>query len=133
MENIFILIFIIIIIIYLYANNKSNINKRYINVVPTNNQLLNNKLKDIYYKSTFIPKDSMNSNPGNKNYYKVSECNKPYKAWTDNIDVNNPIYYKSDFNTNMLGMKHFYDLNNKFHLKPLDNKLTTTRKFYLLV
>jgi len=135
MENILILVFIIIIFIYLYININSKVNHRYINIVPEiNNEFIdNNQIKDVYYKSIFIPKDTMNSDPGNKNYYKVSECDKPYKAWSNKSDVNNPIYYKSDFNTNMLGMKHFYDLNNKFHLKPIDNKLTTTRKFFVLV
>lgn len=139
MENIILILILFLIFTYIYINSTRDnivIHNKIHNKIHKNHeekQIVQDVLKNIYYKPVLIPKDTMNSDPGNKNYYKVSECNLPNKAWSDKSNVNNPIFYKSDFNTNMLGMKHFYDINNKYHSKPIDNKLKTTRKFMLLV
>lgn len=78
---------------------------------------------DIYYVPEYLKKDTMNANPiGTENLYSagtIHDIHKPYRAWTT-LDVSStPSFYRSDFKTDMLGMKQFHDSENKFYLKPL--------------
>ena len=83
---------------------------------------------NIYYQSHIIRKDTMDADPGNANlYFAGLDQNKPYRAWTTMDVSSQPSFYRSDFVSDTLGMKQFYDDANDFHLKPLTNDMKRNR------
>ena len=115
MEDLIYLVFFLIIVFITY-------NYLYKGVRKSRKILINNKMNHDY--SYFIPdilrKDTMNADPGNSNlYFTGDDEDTPYRAWST-VDVASvPSFYRSDFKTDMLGMKNFYDNSNDFHTKPV--------------
>tara|TARA_B110001469_G_C9607561_1_gene302136 strand:- start:753 stop:1427 length:675 start_codon:yes stop_codon:yes gene_type:complete len=115
MDLTFKVILLLTLIIYIYFYQKYS-KKKYLNIVP---RYKNNipELNTKYYNPQWIKKDTMNYNPiGTENLHIVEDdLTKPCRAWTTQDVSSTPSFYKSDFKTDLLGMKKFYDDENKFH------------------
>lgn len=115
MDNIIIILIILFLflLIYKYSNKK-------IAVKPVFNK---------YYTKDIIPKDNMIPNPnGTENLYIAdNNLNKPYNAWCTTDLSSLPSYYRSDFTSQKLDLKQFYDENYKFRTKPLTKKMKSNK------
>ena len=83
---------------------------------------------DVYYVPEIIRKDTMQANDINSDLYFTGDSDDtPYRAWSTVDVMSLPQFYRSDFKTQMLGMKNFYDMNNEFHSKPLTKKMLSNQ------
>lgn len=138
MEIIYLLILVGFVLVFYKYTSKSKhsiiVNPRYrIHQLSDKNQSQLSDLSDIYYHPQIIRKDTMNANPIETEnlYFTGDHSEKPYRAWTTMDLSSTPSFYRSDFETDLLGMKNFHDKQNKYHSKPIkQNKPCMKKKMY---
>lgn len=118
--NIFLML-TIIVLLFVISSKKKTINEETINKKleseKKNDKLVKDKSNsDIYSKRNVIRKDTMNASPiGTENLaFIYADTSTLYHAWTTKDLSSTPSFYKSDFKTDLLGMKNFYDKNNVY-------------------
>tara|TARA_Y100000768_G_C23860601_1_gene625492 strand:+ start:502 stop:885 length:384 start_codon:yes stop_codon:yes gene_type:complete len=119
--NIF-LIIIIVALLFVISSKKNTINNETIAKEHETRKKLDKHLKkestdNLHNKRNVIRKDTMNASPiGTENLaFIYADTSTLYHAWTTKDLSSTPSFYKSDFKTDLLGMKNFYDKNNVYY------------------